>query len=204
MDYLYVSAIAVTDEKGETIFLCGVDTCTLNNDLFPQLIFPYVAENLGIPEDRLFATATHTHSGVDIGYHSSEAAVQKVVDDMKEGMLKACKEAVSDRAPAEVYWAEADLSGYNFVRHYLLKNGEYVGDNFGDDNGDYAGHSAKENPMMQLVDFKREGKKDVIFGTWRAHATITGGSDVCNISADLAGSIRTYLEKQSECYFTYF
>ena len=44
---------------------------------------------------------------------------------------RVAKAALEDRKPGKLFTAEAHPEGYNFVRHYVLSDGEVIGDNFG-------------------------------------------------------------------------
>lgn len=196
-DYLTITCTAIQDEKNNLLLLFTEDTI---NAGWSKNLRQLCAETFGIPMENVNVTATHTHASVST--LNKTPAADKFFEDLTQTGLQTAMEAVADLAPAEMHWGMADLSGYNFVRHYVLSNGEVVGDNFGTDTGEYVGHSTEENPWMSAVQFKREGTKDIYLATWRAHAHITGKTN--SLSADFPAPLRDYLEKELDCWFGYY
>ena len=115
------------------------------------------------------------------------------------------KAAMEDRKPGKLSAAQAHPEGYNSVRHYVLSDGEVIGDNFGIlGDREYAGHVEDADNQMQLVKITREGAKDIVLVNWQGHPHRAGGKDKLFITADLVGAMRDYVEKELDCNFAYF
>jgi hypothetical protein len=57
---------------------------------------------------------------------------------------------------------------------------------------------------MHLLKFVRQNGPDILVLSWRAHASITGGSRKPDVSADFVGSVRSYLEEKTGALFAYW
>ena len=117
------------------------------------------------------------------------------------------------------YWYQnvGDGNGeyaYNYRNgtYYLggLKNYSriYWGDNFG--TAPSTGlekaslkHVTEGDHSMQLIRFVREGEKDVVLCNWAAHPHMTGGMDQYMMSSDYVGALRTAVQSQNDCYFSF-
>ncbi len=206
LDPIYVTCIALTDVNGDTLLWYTMDLCQNNNKVMAEVV-PEISKATSVPEDHIITTATHTHSSVDQSQTQLET-VRAFNEKFSQGMIRAAMEALSDQKPAVMKWKELDLTGYNFVRHYVTdKEGDpTVGDNHGDlHEGEIVRHISEANHTMYLLAFCRENAKDVIVANWRAHATLTaaGGNARKDVSADFIGTVRYYLEKDEDVLFAY-
>jgi hypothetical protein len=118
--------------------------------------------------------------------------------------VESIEKALEDRKEITgVYAGSVEAEGLNFVRHYVLENGTYAGDNFGDFKASpIAGHATEADPTMHLVKLTRNGGKDIVLANWRAHATRTGwgkGAPAKDLSADFPYMFRSVLEAQADC-----
>lgn len=204
LDPLYATCVAITDENDTTIVYCAVD----NIRVLQQVMDGYregVHAATGIPKDRIFANASHTHSGPETKPLTGIAGRDQYIAQQTEGMIQAAKLALADRSEAKMFGSSIDVAGMNFVKHYTLDNGKVAGDNHGSfKDAKITGHCAPADPQMQLLKFVREGKKDILIANWQAHATVTGGINFTNLSADFPGSTRmSFEEKVPGCYFLY-
>lgn len=195
-DSLYITCIAITDEQENTVLLMTSDSIR-TEPFIADTMRSQISRELGIPITHIFSSTTHTHNAPDTatgGYGAIFAS----------GGLEACKLAMADRKPAQMYSGNGYTEGLNFVRHYLLDDGTYYGDGFGDSTGKtYLGHATEIDNEVQLIKFAREAGKDIILMNWRAHPILTGGM-VYDISAGYVGSCRKYMEKNVDCHFAYF
>ena len=143
---------------------------------------------------------------------SGMKVVQDWIKTYEENCVEAARLALADRLPAKkMCWTSVDLTGYNFVRHYLTDKGEgYSVNHTKYATGTPVKHTSTANPTMFLLKFEREGGKDIMFANWRCHNVLTsnfsGGGDAqkTNISSDWTGMVRTYIEKQYDVYYAYF
>lgn len=199
LDKIYATAIAITDETGETVILFHTD---LINSSQHETVRAQVSQVTGVPTDHIVLGSTHTHSSIDQGNSKSDSwkgiFIQRCVE--------AAQAAMEDRSDAEMYIGSAKTEYMNFVRHYLMKDGSYFGDNFGSTSSGYVDHAEPNDPEVQVVKFARsaEDKKDIILTNYQGHPCITGGIDKLDMSADYIGGTRTYIEYTTKSHFIFF
>lgn len=198
------ACMVITDEAGNTAMLIHNDLIC-SPDWFADPIRQAIEEATGVPFDHIVIHATHTHSGPDVG-NQAEASIPRYIEFVKNQLVENAKLALEDRklvTSAEM--AKAYTQGLNFVRHYVLEDGSYKGDNFGDLNpSPYQGHTTEVDNEMRLVKFHRVGAPDVLLCNWQTHPHRTGGSRKYDISADIVGVMRDEMEAALGCKFIYF
>lgn len=204
LDYTYATVIAITDELGETVLLITNDLIRMPGN-WTKATRQAITQATGIPEDRIMLCATHSHASVDVG-----SAVLPTdpyfTTDYSKAVVQACQDALADRSPATIQTGSGTVENMNFVRHYLMSDGSYAGDNHGSfDGATIVKHATEADNEFQLIRFVRaaEDKKDVLMMNWQAHPGFTGGSDQTVISADFIGTIRDHVEKNTGLEFFY-
>ena len=199
LDPLYISAVAITGTNGETILLMSVD---LINSRIHDELRKQIEKRTGIPYDNIMYAATHTHSAPD----QSNSQNSAYVTSLYTAGVQAAELAVADQAVATISIATTETENLNFVRHYLMNDGTYGGDNFGDYSSGIKEHAEANDPQMQIIKFTRpdEDKKDIVMVNWQGHPCMTGGVDKLDMSADYIGSTRQQFEFQTKSYFIYF
>lgn len=205
LDYTYASVIAITDETGETILLITNDMVRMPGN-WTSATRKAVTQATGIPEDHIMVCATHTHSSVDVGNQGVTPTDSYFLNDYSPAVVKACQDALADRSPATIQTGKGTAERLNFVRHYLMSDGSYAGDNHGTFDGlEIVKHATEADNQFQLIRFARaaEDKKDVLMVNWQAHPCFTGGSDLTVLSADFIGTTRDYVEKNADVEFFY-
>ena len=198
---LYATCVAFT--YGEEKLL--LYTQDLINSYWTGTVRPFIQNATGVPFDRIMICATHTHHTPDQG--SKESSIKTWQSLYCTAMVKAAVEALEDCAPATLYGGKTETQGLNFVRHYLLSDGTYGGDNFGDFNANtIVGHATEGDPQMIVLKADREGdKKDIAIVNWQAHPCKTeGGSKNRMLSPDFIAPFRTYFEQETGMHFAYF
>lgn len=207
MDYLMATCLAVTDPDGETALIYTQDLIQCYADFFNGGR-KAVSEATGVPENRIFFAATHTHSAPDTSKPLGEnAAIDAYYDIWLEGVVNAAKDAMADRKTVtSMGAAHVETEKLAYVRHYLLSDGSYAGDNFGNwQAGTIEGYAEEADEQMVLLQIDREGaEKPIVLMNFQMHPCITGGATLTTISADVIGSVRTYLEKTQDMDFAYF
>ena len=199
LSYLYVTCIAITDADDNTILLYGMDLCGCSNALkFRE----NVSKATGVPEENIMMSASHTHSAPDYGVKTSGQS--EALNKLKNGLIKAGETAMADRKEAKMYGGTIETEGMNFVRHYLMNDGTYCGDNFGSTASGYKEHASKADPMLQLIKFTREGDNDIYLTNFQTHPHQTGGSSKYDLSADIVGEYRMHMENDLGCEVLYF
>ena len=202
LDFLYVTVVAVTDTKNQTVLLITQDF--LNAD--DSYVVPgkeKISEATGVPVENIMVSGTHTHSAPSITNKTlpGMAAYREIY---YTAIVKAAEKAMADRSPATVQnggvWAE----GMAFSRQYILPDGSMV--NNAAASLDPVGHPDDPDQEAQLVRFVRaaEDKKDILVINYPIHATFNGGTSDKYICSDAPGSIRYYIEKEAGMHVAYF
>ena len=195
LDYLYLTCVAIADENDNKVLLFSADLCSISGVMVGTLRTK-VSEKTGIPAENMMFNSSHTHSA---------PYGQGIPTIMNEAVLEAAEGALEDLKPATMYFGKAETNGINFVRHYYMNDGSVVTDNHGSSKGKtYAGHCTDADQEMRILQFKREGGKDVVIANWQSHPHITGGSTKTQLSADIIGAFRTNMENDLDCLFSYY
>lgn len=207
LDPLYTTCIAFSDEADSTVLLFTTDLIH-HGDRSVDGIREVIEKELGIPGNRVMIQGTHTHSAPDIWSSPMDCITRYYEQQVLPQCLLAAKEALADRAEAELYYGSVETENLNFVKHYqnTTPEGEikYFGDNFGVNVIDETTrHITDADPTMHLLKIVRPGKKDIIMANWRAHATLTGGLKKPEVSADFPGAFRAAMEEKLDCLFAF-
>lgn len=201
-DPLYATCIAVTAEDGSSVLFYTTDLITCLPEQVAQ-VRQAVSEAIGVPQDHIMITATHTHSG-PCQLNHQEAYMDKYRADYVPWLTEAGIKAWEDRKPATLQGCKTETKGLNFVRHYICEDGTFQGPGFGDPQKTKIGHVSEPDPEMLLLRFTREGGRDILIMNWQAHATRTGGPKKFEVSADFVGAVRAYLEEKTDCLFAFY
>ncbi len=204
IDETYVTCIAMTDERDYTVLLMLVDLQRID-ETFIVALRQSVTKATGIPAEQILISSSHTHSVPDMTLDSHEGIIRyKAL--LETRFAQAAAEALADSLPATMYTGTVETEGMNYVRHYqnTLEDGTvaYFGDNFGSAVIDETTKHVTDayNPL-HLLQFKREGGKDIVLANFRSHPTITGGSSKYDLSSDYIGPMRDVIEMELDCHF---
>ena len=192
---LLATCIAVTDEKENTVLILSLD-CIRTEPWVTNEMRNTISRQLRVPRENIFSSTTHTHNSPN----PNNTAYTKF---MQDGCLEACKLAMEDRKPAEMYTGTTKSDGLNFVRHYLMSDGSYAGNNYGDWDKTPVAHETEVDNDVQLIKFTREGGKDIVLMNWRAHPIASSGGNYLKYSAGYVGHCRTEMESTLKCNFAY-
>ena len=194
-DPLYACCIAFSD-KDTTVLVFTMDLLSSNKELVAAAR-ALIKQEIGIPENCIMITSSHTHSSADLA-KTSVPVIAEYIELICAQMLEAAKIALEDRKPATMESTFCRPEQMNYVRHYILDNGTYAGSNFGDFNsGKIIGHRGKADNLMQLLNFKREDAKDIVLINWQGHYRFEKGTI---ISSDYYGQVRNHLESALDCH----
>lgn len=198
---LCATCVAISDGEDSTVLLVSLDLYTL-----PEIINPAaVAEKVGIAADRIFLSATNTHSAP-----GKDASCENYFKKFFDTTVSVCTEALADRKAATMATAGIETEKLNYVKHYKCRDladghifyagAEYIKPAL----ADYIEHATKADPTMHMVKFAREGGKDVVMANFRAKPTFDGGENKTVLSADYPGFFRTGLESIYDCHVAFF
>ena len=195
LDPLYLTCVAMTDAQDTTVMFVTIDICSLDENSASSLRAK-ISSATGVPKENIMVSITHTHSA------PQAAAISNV---LLNAAAKAGKTAMDDRKEAKMYIGTAETDGINFIRHYVLDDESVVGDNHGTWAGKvHVGHTTEVDEEMRVIQFKREGAKDVVIANWQSHPHMTGGASKTSLSADIIGMFRMYMENDTGCLFAYY
>jgi len=202
LDPLAAVCVAVSDGE-ETLLLYHLDLTG-----FPDANVAFCKEEIekryGIPQKNVLFNSTHTHSAPDLG--SELESLQAYREELREKLIALAAPATEDLAEAEIQIGSGQVIGWNFVRRYLLSDGSYGGDNFGDFvNNTILAHESEADHTMQAVRFVRKEKKDIVMVNWQAHPHRTGGGGKRkDLSSDLIWHFRDTVEKEHDVLFAFY
>ena len=199
LSYLYVTCVAISDADDNTLLLYGMDLCAPND---AYRFAENVSKATGVPVSNIVMSASHTHSAPD--YSVATSGQGAALNKLKEGLIKAAETALEDRKEAKMFSGSIETEGMNFVRHYLMNDGTYCGDNFGSTASGYKQHATEADGELQLIKFTREGDNDVYIANFQTHPHQTGGGQKFDLSADIVGEFRANMEKDLGCEIAYF
>lgn len=203
LDPLCSACTALTDENGTTVLLFHNDLISGTNHLSIPCRTA-VSEATGIPFENIAFCVTHCHSAPDV-WCKEMPSIVRYLEYLPQLLVTCAQQALEDRKPATAFSAKVHTDRLNFVRHYILEDGHYKGDNFGTQHSSpIAGHTTQADPEMRLVKFVRQGGKDVVLANWQVHPLCTAGSAALDLSADLVGAFRQQMEQALDCHFAYF
>jgi len=207
---LYVNCVAVTGANKETVLLIDVDLQRAYGTAVMDTAEPLIEEATGVPAANIVVTATHSHAAPDLSMTTYES-IQRYITMYTEKLVDVCKAALEDRKPTTATFGSVETENLNFVKHYVktLEDGSqwFFGDNFGSENSTVdttTKHATDADQTLNILQFKREGGKDVVMANWRAHPLLTAGASKKDISSDYIGAFQLALEEQYDCYFAYY
>ena len=200
LDDLYATCMAFRWGE-ETILWYTTDLLNTKWILLPEAR-KRITERTGVPSDKIFLCATHTHSGPDV--NADTPAVKDFLEKYWSAVADAAEQAIADLTPATLATASKTVDGMNFVRHYLMNDGTYAGSNFGSTKSGIRCHADVNDPQLQIVRVNREGKQDILIMNWAAHPCFTGGTNKTDISADYIGTTRQKVEAETGLLFAFF
>ncbi len=202
LDFLYVTCIAVTDAKDQTVLLITQDFLNAD-DSFVVPAKEKIAAATGIPVENIMVSGTHTHSAPSIT-NANLPGMAAYREIYYTAIVKAAEKSLADRSPAKVQTGSVWAEGMAFSRQYILPDGTMT--NNAAASLDPQGHPDDPDQEAQLVRFIREAedKKDILIMNYPIHATFNGSASDKYICSDAPGSIRYYIEKEAGLHVAYF
>jgi hypothetical protein len=201
LDPIYAICVAISDGEN-TVLLYHMDFTAVWDDQ----VADYRArlwEKYKIPGENLIFNTTHTHSAPAV--QSTMDCIVEYKKLLSDHIIRAADLALADLEECGVSIGAGEVVGYNFVRRYLLSNGTYGGDNFGDfKNNTILGHETEADHQMQLIRLTRKTKKDILLVNWQGHPHLTGGSKKYDLSSDLIEHFRNTVEEEHGVLFSFY
>ena len=194
LDNLYATCIAIKSGE-ETVLLYTIDVKLMTGS-FVAPMKKLISQTTGVPENNIFLSATHTHSGPAVRY--SWDGSSRYLTEFNDNVIGAAELALRDLTAADMYAGAAMTEGLVYVRHYYLLDGSIGGPNFGNENASRQSHVRDADAELQLVRFEREGKKDILMMSLGAHCTMNGQQTDLMLSADYPAPAREFIESNNE------
>ncbi len=196
-DPIQLTCIALCDGEN-TVLLCAVDLKGVSES-FTNYSAKLVEKATGIPKERFFLNATHTHHGPDPTMFGMDENIKKWQKLYYERLIDGVSLALMDLTPARAYAGTAHTEGITFVRRYQLANGSYKCNPSKIDSP--VAHESAADTQLRTVRFVREGADDVLMVNYQTHY---GGTYPTQVSADFVHPIREQAEEELDCHFVYF
>ena len=211
-DPLNVNAFALGDGTNRCVFL-SVEILWIPTALV-AFYREAITEATGVPGDRIFMCAIHTHSGPD-----PESPLPNAVKYFREELcgylVEAASRALADLKPAKLSYGVAPGgrpgAWLNFDRHYYCvpteKKDNYSKDDIIDCAGDvktawqkgegYTVVQYKEEPdhRVQVLRFARDAADDIMIVNFAAHPCFVDGTKRPVVSSDYPGALVKRMEE---------
>ena len=189
LDEVATTCIAIR-EGDQTILVYTIDLITVDSRVYASQ--SYVSGETGIPVENIILNCTHTHNGVSI--RSDWDGIDQYVQKFNDACVTAAKQALEDLSPAEAYYGSTMTENMVFVRHYLMNDGTTYGNGHGSTESGYKDHAYPSDGELQVIQFAREDKKDILMMSLGAHCTMNGQQTDLMLSADYPAPAREYIE----------
>lgn len=200
---LYTTCIAFTDEQNNTALVVTNDLILASWE-WAEPCREAMSQATGVPYVNILLSCTHTHSGPDLG-NTAHDSILRYKAQLPQLLTQAAVEAMADRKESKLLFGKTYIEGVNFVRHYVLDNGTYIGDNFGDaSSGKILRPTTEADHWMQIIRAQRENADDIILVNWQTHPHREGGGKKTEISSDIVDCMRHTMEARTGCRFAYF
>ena len=191
-----LKAIALAVKSGkETAIIISIDNCELFTHIIDKIKVA-VTEKTGIAGDKLFITATHTHTGPvlepDHGFTYDEEPIFKYVDYLVKRVADACEKALKDLKPAKMGYSVGKAPDrIAYIRRYKMKDGSTMTcPPINDPNIDHPLGTLDQR--VNVLRFDREGAESIVIMNYGLHADTVNGE---MISSDWVGWTQSTLAK---------
>ena len=189
-------AIALALSYGETTtLLISIDVCSVHRSELEKLQAA-ITEKTGVGADRMFISATHTHTGPCLGvsrtYPCEAEPLRAYVDFLAKQTAEAAALALADRKPARMGYAVGRApERIAYIRRYRMKDGSTMTcPPVGDPGIDHPLGTLDQR--VNVLRFDREGGDSVVLMNYGLHADTTNGE---LISSDWVGWVQETIRK---------
>ena len=189
--YLEARAVAVQDEQGEILLFVSADLSFIRPK-FGKQVMDKMTKELGIPEDHIVLSGTHTHGSIETE-SASKPGVHEFNEMASDGMVEAARLAIEDLKPSEIFVGTAVTENMNFVRRYFMDDGSLTADNTAGTGTKIISHETEADPDLVMMKFVREGGKDILISNFQAHPHMEGKTP--GVSAETVGAMRDAFEE---------
>jgi len=196
---IYTTCIALSEGE-ETILIYTIDNCACSR-VIADRIREVVGDATGIPGEKIFCAATHSHNAPSLFGHP-EAKMYN--NELMAACARAAQLALADLAPAKVMAAKKQFPGWNNTRHVELECGVAAGYNWRSFNSPIVDFAGTADSEMVLVKFAREGAKDIILINWQGHPDCSTDIGFHLIAPSYCGPLRDTVEAGTGANVAFF
>ncbi|HYF48128.1 MAG TPA: neutral/alkaline non-lysosomal ceramidase N-terminal domain-containing protein [Planctomycetota bacterium] len=196
-DDLVVSVIFLNDGKSAAV-LINFDLIGMGGNL-NKAVRESVASTLGLRDDQVFITCTHTHGGPEVrDYHHTSGACPNSREDYNARLVQWSREAAADAKqnaePCELFYNFTQVAE-NMNRRYSFPNRKFL---YTPDHKQLAGLSSEYvDRELGVVAFKKKGTSNrykALITNYTMHPVCVGNSSLL-CTADYPGAIRRTVEE---------
>ena len=198
LDDLELNALALACGDSKALLL-SVDHCGLDKETCCAYR-TYISECTGVPYECIFISSTHTHTGPQLIFTSTEPLEKEYFQFLKGRMADAAQFALEDLKPARMGYGIGHAPNISFIRRFRMKNGS-VCTNPGVDNPDILHPIGEVDERVSVLRFDQENGESLVLVNFGDHPDVVGGN---KISADWPGFLRKTVEKaldNTKCIF---
>jgi neutral ceramidase len=193
IDRLYSSSMAISDGNTTVIF-SSADLLFVGNDSVKR-IKKAVSDKLGIKEDNLFISATHTHSGpltTGLFGRTEEGEYVKLVESrIAESMIS----AANNLEDTELFTGHSMANNLSFCARYIMKEGKVETHPFKYDEDMLYPEDIVDEELIVLFSKNKEEKITGLLVNYANHPQVMEREND-GISADFPAAMAKYIKKQ--------
>ena len=194
LDDLEAHALALSLGE-ETIVLISVDNCAIDTSQAAAYM-SRIQQASGVPADKIFLSATHTHTGPDLKvpdiFEADGELIRTYADFLGQRLADVAKLALADRKAARMGFAQGWApERVAYIRRYKMKDGSTMTcPHINDPNIDYP--IGQLDQRVHVLRFDREGGESIVLVNYGLHADTVNGE---LLSSDWPGWMRRTLDK---------
>lgn len=194
LDDLEAHAVALSCAD-ETVLMISVDLCLIDNKSFAKLAAG-ISKASGLPKEKIFMSATHTHTGPLIAPTTAFDADEKLIDEYAQFLQQRLADlsvlALNDLKPARMGFIEVKAPDrIAYIRRYKMKDGTTCTcPPINDPNIDHP--IGELDQRVHLTRFDQENGESIVLLNYGLHADTINGE---MISSDWVGWLRRTVEK---------
>ncbi len=188
LDDLEANAIAI-EQGGERVLMISIDHVGIEKELI-QVYKPMIIKATGVPEDHIFISCTHTHTGPKTRGELDDKALS-YIDFLGRRLCDVSVFAIADLKEAKMGYGIGKAPNIAFVRRFRMKDGS-IQTNPGVNNPNIVAPVGDVEERVSVLRFDRKDAETVVLVHFGNHPDVIGGN---KISADWPGMLRRNTEK---------
>ena len=170
----------VLDDGAEQVAIVVVDSCVIGRELLDEAK-RLAHQATGIPTDRMFISATHTHSAPAVAGALNTDPDEKYVEFLPGRIAEGVRRAQENLAPARAGWGIGHLPELAMSRRWITRPDKMRDDPFGERttratmhpgyrNPDWEDESGPMDPAVSVLALKsRDGKPLALLAAYSIH-----------------------------------